>query len=195
MAKDYKAYSNSSKKKSKSSNSKVRTFVWLTIIAFVVAGFIYGLFLLSHRQKGVQTVPVSSSKTTSTKNESPKKESPKLKFEFYNILPKEQGAAPVKGQAPVVSAEAPTAPSPPIQALPTVPGYVLQVTSVRNFNDADALRAKLTLEGFDVAIKNIVVQGVIWYRVQLGPFTSKKDALATQENLKKNNVTSWLKKE
>ena len=48
--------------------------------------------------------------------------------------------------------------------------YMLQVGAFRSQRDADSLRARVALAGYEVRVEPADVQGVTWYRVRLGPF-------------------------
>ena len=77
--------------------------------------------------------------------------------------------------APIVSLNIPV----PSVAAPSADGqfrYMLQVGAFRSQRDADALRARVALAGYEVRVEPADVQGVTWYRVRLGPF-SGLDAL------------------
>ncbi len=55
----------------------------------------------------------------------------------------------------------------------TRPGsYVLQAGSYRNFNDADAVRARLALQGVESKVQKVTVDTDTWHRVRIGPITN-----------------------
>lgn len=49
-------------------------------------------------------------------------------------------------------------------------GYYLQVGAFKSQNDAEQLRAKLTLSGFDAKVTQRDANGLTLYRVRLGPY-------------------------
>lgn len=62
--------------------------------------------------------------------------------------------------------------------------YVIQAGAFKNRADADALRAALTLNGFDTQLEIAqVADGKIWHRVIVGPFASESSAASQQRQL------------
>jgi len=108
---------------------------------------------------------------------------PKPKFEFYTLLTQEK-AQPPKQTPPPVAKQAPLVAAPVVATTVELnqhqPYYVLQVASFQRREDAEQMLAGLVMRGFDVNIKTITQQGTAWYRVMLGPFTSKIQAEKTQ---------------
>lgn len=82
------------------------------------------------------------------------------KFEFYNELANRTVSTPKQ---------------PEREKIPEVKyTYYLQVGSFKSAEDADSLRAKMILEGYSVRIDKTTTQDNIdWYRVQIGPITSR----------------------
>jgi cell division protein FtsN len=188
MAKDYKAYSNKTKPKSSSKpKSKIKIIIWIIIAIVLVLGFIKILHELSNKSATQKTEPVQQTVPQKKIEEKP----PKVKFEFYNMLPKDQ-VTTTEANPPIQVA--PIAPSKPVTPVLTTGTYIVQVASVRAMTDAEALRAKLMLSGFDASIQKTVAQGVTWYRVNIGPVATKDDAVNVQTNLRKNNIDSLVKK-
>ena len=52
--------------------------------------------------------------------------------------------------------------------------YVLQIAAYENFNDADRLKAQLTITGYDAAIQKVTIDEKVYYRVRLGPYKSRR---------------------
>ena len=51
--------------------------------------------------------------------------------------------------------------------------YVLQVGSFKKYDDAEAAKAKLALQGIRANVQRVVINGQdVWYRVHVGPFTN-----------------------
>jgi len=51
--------------------------------------------------------------------------------------------------------------------------YILQAGSFGNHEDADRLKAKLTLSGLETHIEKVAIEGKgAYYRVRLGPYSS-----------------------
>lgn len=71
--------------------------------------------------------------------------------------------------------------------------YVLQIASFKDLNEAEELRAKLILNGFDVTVQTVKLpSGVVWHRVK----STKLDNLMLAENLhnqfKSHNIQSII---
>lgn len=64
--------------------------------------------------------------------------------------------------------------------------YIFQVASVQHFNEADRLKAQLSLQGYKVHIKKAKVGQQAWHRVIIGPY-AKEEALRIQSQLQKNH--------
>ena len=110
-------------------------------------------------------------------------------------------AAAPKTVAPLASAAKPATLKPtiavstkPPAAAPAANGYIVQVVSVRNPHDADDISSKLKNDGFNVQTVKIYASGVLWYRIQVGPYKTMDDALSAQMTLRKNNYHAILLK-
>lgn len=64
--------------------------------------------------------------------------------------------------------------------------FLIQIASFKNRQDAEHLKASLTLKGFDVSVVATVQQQVNWFRVIVGPFGSRVAAEKAQLNLAQN---------
>ncbi|MHB1676364.1 MAG: SPOR domain-containing protein [Sulfuriferula sp.] len=102
-------------------------------------------------------------------------------FDFYKILPGNQTSAP----------EQDVTKSPPPQE--TAQLY-LQAGAFPSAEDADNLKARLALMGYEAAIQTIDIPNKgIWHRVRLGPY--KPDELSKiQASLSQNNIPTTLVK-
>jgi cell division protein FtsN len=195
MAKDYKAYSSKKKarkkvagkstrgssKTSQASKSK-RVGLWLVVaVLLVLFGFV--LYWLSQHHDSKQKMKPVAVKKVVLVQPVQKLVLPKIKFEFYNMLTN-AGAAPAQPDTVNVP-----------QAKVAIANYIVQVASLKNPKDADSIKAKLVLDGFNVNItqtKNS--SGTTWFRVQIGPFNNFDDAYDTQNRLRKNHFDGLIKK-
>lgn len=76
---------------------------------------------------------------------------------------------------------------------PTINGYVVQAGAFKKANDADALRAKLTLNGFTPKLDRIAKSnGDAVHRVLLGTFKNEQNAKKLQQQLKTAGIDSTL---
>ena len=170
--------------------------LWLFTILLVIL-FIAGLFYLKSQHGPANKQP----KTPVTKNPTRAIKKPLTpKFDFYTILqdaettpvtPRKQPSsppttAPTNAEANTKMAHSTNAPSVGKQA------YILQVGSFKNSDDADRLRGKLILQGFQVNIGKTNIAKTTWHRVQIGPFASKKLAIEAKTQLKSQNMDSLL---
>lgn len=184
------------KKQANKSSSQSASSGWGWLLAGIMAGLLMAGLLYFYR---VETTAIlhgegREAKSTVSKPAKPVAEaqapkSPKLKepqFDFYNLLSKGamEEPAPQRGQAkPAPATAAPVA---------AKKHYILQVAALNNHNDADQLKAQLTLTGFAVTIKPFNKDGRDWYRVIVGPYSSENAAKSAQQTLKEQKVTSFI---
>ncbi|HVV69899.1 MAG TPA: SPOR domain-containing protein [Gammaproteobacteria bacterium] len=89
-----------------------------------------------------------------------------------------------------------TKPTTPSEAIPNHTGkYMLQVASVKNYSEADRLKAQLSMLGLSVSIQKSTVDGEVWNRIFAGPFSTKQQALEKQQTLRENNISSMVVKQ
>ena len=92
------------------------------------------------------------------KNNNTKKITSNNNYEFYNLLPK-MGSSTTKNQ------------------------YFIQAGTFHNITEADELKAKLTLQGFETKIETSSIHNNNWYKVLLGPFSSEETATTKKQQL------------
>lgn len=103
----------------------------------------------------------------------------------------QQAQAAAAAQQQQANANAPAAVTENIQAAPAsaVPaptagsGYLLQVGAFPDAGDADALKAKLALQGFVANVQTVQVGGQTFHRVRLGPYRSATELESVQNRL------------
>jgi cell division protein FtsN len=104
----------------------------------------------------------------------------KTKFDFYKILPGEEGDKPVK------DAQKPSTPA-------VKEAFFLQAGAFQNAPDADNLKARLALLGVEASIEtSAVADKGVWHRVRIGPYTSVEELNRTRDTLKQNGVQTTL---
>ncbi len=114
-------------------------------------------------------------------------------FDFYKVLPEKEVVIPSTELSAMAKAEQQkaaaannaTAPA-PASAAPTASaqgGYVLQVGAFPSASDADAMKAKLALQGFTAHVQKVTLDGQTWNRVRIGPFSSATQLQAVQKQL------------
>lgn len=73
-------------------------------------------------------------------------------------------------------------------------GYILQISSFRKLEDADQLKAKLTLIDLEAKIKQTTFDGMTWYRVWLGVYPTLEAAEKAQKQLQAKQIRGVLAK-
>lgn len=156
----------------KRSTAKAPTPGWVWMLCGLVigaliatAGYIYTQPGSGTGQPGGQSpaaqAPHARNEKSATAGKSGLPPKVKPRFDFYKMLPNYQVVIPQKKNR-----EKP-------EKTPSVsnPGsYVIQVGSFREFDAADALKARLALLGLETSIhKTELDSGETWYRVRIGP--------------------------
>lgn len=104
-------------------------------------------------------------------------DAPKTKFEFYEILPGKQEAMPAKPEAGANLKER----------------VYLQAGSFQTSSEADNLKARLALAGFESQIQTAQLpDNKTWHRVRLGPFESAEEAQRVQSSLAENEIQATM---
>lgn len=106
----------------------------------------------------------------------------KPRFDFYKVLTdKQDNAAP--------SAMQPQSPAPAQNPTATSGAQYLQVGSFANPTDAEKLKARLALMGFEANVQTAELgdKGV-WHRVRLGPYKTAADLEKARAALKQNGI-------
>jgi cell division protein FtsN len=87
----------------------------------------------------------------------------------------------------------------PAQQAPAAPaassGYLLQVGAFPSAADAEALKAKLALQGFVANVQAVKVGAQTYNRVRLGPFKSATDLESTKQHLQAAGISAIALKE
>lgn len=175
-------------------------WVWL-VCGLLIGSFFTFLFNLEpgrddiRREKEQARQPGPSRTTPSDANQP--------KYEFYTLLPESEII--VSPQTPVSPEEAARIdtqraqaalagqtppPAPPIAGTDT--RFFLQAGSFRKRNEADGLRAQLTLLGQNVQIESSTVRDEVWHRVMVGPFHTREQLNAAQKSLASNGFNNLL---
>lgn len=110
----------------------------------------------------------------------------KPRFEFYNILPGKQDAAPDPQAPPAASTEAPA------QAAANETFY-LQVGAFQKAPDADNVKAKLALLGIEASIQEVTTadKGKL-LRVRAGPFAKPEEMNKARNELAANGIQATV---
>ena len=139
-------------------------------------------------------------------DQSNKADNSKPTFDFYSVLPEKEVVIPdaqLSAQAKAeqqkaAAANAPAANS-PTAATPATgaggSGYLLQVGSFPSSSDADAMKAKLALQGFTASVQPVTINGQTWNRVRLGPFASATELESAKQRLNSAGIHAIALKE
>ena len=170
-----------------SSRKKLRGGAWLVVGLLLGAALMYGAQLYLYKDgkpfRGLAGLVDSGTKAVSRKDESrpePQAERPpKPKLDFYTILPEYETVLPEPKPKPARK----TAKPEPGETDATFV-YVLQAASYVRLDDADRLKARLTLNGFEAHIEKIIIQGKgEYFRVRLGPYATIEALDAASDRL------------
>lgn len=147
----------------------VARWLWIFTI-LIIGGLITFLLMISRSPSNIEKAPnypVTSTPPAGT----PK---PKKKFDFYKMLPNKQVNPRVQQTEETPGPVTPPATKPAKQ-------YLVQVGSFNKFDDADQLKAELTLQGFTVMIQSVNSQGNLQFKVRSGPYADKAAVQAAQK--------------
>ena len=128
------------------------------------------------QQQSTQQVQATPVKPTTS---SQALEKPNPEYDFYKLLPKSE----------VVPAQVEAYKSTPKSAA-DYSNHLLQAGSFKQESDAESLRAKLLLSGMPNVTTSRVVSssGTVWYRVRVGPFTSRSKLNKAYDQLVRMNL-------
>lgn len=110
----------------------------------------------------------------------------KPRFDFYRILPGQEEAVSSEQIKQAAQAQAKS-------GAPSGDLYFLQAGAFQNPADADNLKAKLALLGFEASMEptNLAEKGV-WYRVRLGPYARVDELDRARAELAQNGIDAAL---
>ncbi len=113
------------------------------------------------------------------------------KFEFYDILEGKKGASPQPAGKDPAAATAPVAKVPlvPVAAVPAAGQLFLQAGAFQKVADAENLKARLAMLGFEAGILAVDVpdKGVM-HRVRVGPFATTEEMNRVRGQLSQNGI-------
>lgn len=161
---------------------------WILSLA-AVGGFIGFILYLNtiNPQQGRPTVatpapaPVATAPSTNT-TAPPAQPQEQQGFRFYEMLPDSE----------VIPSDVDEyTPSPSQQQY----NYVVQTGSFRNSTDAERQRAQIAFQGLRAQVSRIDLDsGSTWYRVNVGPFTSRSQMNSAVDKLVSINIQPLVRK-
>ena len=189
----------SARKQNKS--GRIRSVLYI-IMVFFIGYFTANFFSFSEVWQWISTKKILSSQLASAEPRKAEKPIPKPKFEFYTLLTEDNKTAPHPTKAPRLAKNkdglATVKEAKGKKALPSTQDqqFFVQAASFRHQKDADRLKAKLALNGFEVRLLKVQSNGVYWYRVMLGPFDNQINAEKAQTKMAQlENIMGVLRKE
>ncbi len=122
----------------------------------------------------------------------------KPRFDFYTILPEMEVPVPEPEPSKRPSSRPPSRTQAPLaegqrKSEPRTT-YVLQLGSFRNRADADRLKAKISLLGFEPHIQTVNIDGSDWYRVRIGPYSNSVRIAEVRHRLREAELDAILLK-
>lgn len=70
--------------------------------------------------------------------------------------------------------------------------YLLQVGAFRSMEDAEQMRARMAILGFEARITDIERDGAVWHRVRLGPYGSIEELNKSKARVSENGIDSTV---
>ncbi|HJR13115.1 MAG TPA: SPOR domain-containing protein [Rhodanobacteraceae bacterium] len=174
---------------------------WALFLAGVVVGLILFAFASQHLPSLRRTdQPQANPNAVAEKGSAPgiagsSTASSASQFDFYKVLPEKEVVIPNTELSAMAKAEQQKAAAAnnASTSAPTVAsaggtsssegGYVLQVGAFPSASDADAMKAKLALQGFTAHVQAVTLDGQVWNRVRIGPFASATQLQDVQKQL------------
>jgi len=188
-------------------------WVWL------VCGLAIGAFLmfLMNLEPGGEEIkrekeaskPAREQPRRNTTTEQP----PKPKYDFYTLLPESEVILPPETRQPEPPPSKPVSPEeaakidearaiaalngdvpppPPTVAKAPEVQFFLQAGSFRQQAEADRVRAQIILLGQDVRVESVRVRDEPWFRVLVGPYSSREQLNAAQKTLSNSGYKNLL---
>ncbi len=183
-------------------NQKQSTPGWAWLLAGLAAGLFVAflVYLQGEHDTQPELPPIPKQGESEPQQQQPAaQEKPaKPRFDFYTILPEMEIPVPEPDPEPRV----PPPPRPELRKQPPpspaeqtgAAAYVLQLGSFRNRADADRLKAKITMQGFEPHIQTVNINGSDWYRVRIGPYSNSVRIAEVRHRLRENKLDAILLK-
>ncbi len=179
MARDYAKKTKAKSRKGASATRRKKTgfpTAAVLIVGMIVGGFIAFLAYLKFIPNGEKPQLTTEIKKPEPKKPepAPKQEPEVPKYTFYDLLEDKEVIIPedeLKRPENKVSMQ-----------------YIMPCASFSQQENADALKAKIALLGFESKIEPVTWNNKQLYRVQLGPFASKRQAESIRHRLQENDI-------
>jgi cell division protein FtsN len=194
MAKDYAKKKKGRKKPgasrgNDSSVSKGMVFFVILLVSGLVALLVYLKWYMPSKGDNKPTTAVSEPKKTMPKTDKktePKKDQEEADIPFYKT---HEEIINKKVEIPIEDLKLPENANKYV--------YLMPCGSFRDMSRAEELKAQVALVGYESKINQVDVESGRWYRVELGPYTSKRKAESIRHRLQDNGhnyCKIWPKK-
>jgi len=154
--------------------------LWMVLLGLALGtGITLGIqYFRSHAPSGSGLKSLFSAKPEAAESKpvTPAAPAPKPKLDFYTVLPEVETVLPER----TARAAKPARPEPAEAGA----RYMLQAASFASFEEADRLKAKLALSGFEAQIEKVSIEGKgNFFRVRLGPYRNTQDLDTASQKL------------
>ena len=128
-----------------------------------------------------EKIAEDAKKSAEADNEKPSADNDKTRFDFYTILPGSESKVSteelnIKDQQPVVQYT-----------------YYLQVGAFQTSDEADNMKAKLALQGFEAVVQTATIPDKgVWHRVRVGPLNNLDEINKAKNDLAANGFKTDL---
>lgn len=156
---------------------------WILSLA-TVGGFIGFIVYLNSVPPSTGPQPKSAIENPAQQpaEKTAKQQEKKQGFRFYDMLPESEVAPPKVNEY---------TPGPSKQNF----DYIVQSGSFRSKEDAERQRAQIAFQGLRASVQHIELDsGSVWYRVNVGPFTSRSEMSAAVDKLVSINIQPLSRK-
>lgn len=162
---------------------------WLMLVVGLVCGAVLSGLYFGYKENepgrfgsGIRSLmenkPEPVSKVQSPEPQSPPEDEREVKLDFHDVLP---NIDVVISESDIIEYEEPVADRPEQD-------YVLQVGSYKDEADAESLKAKLALAGFEAVIQRVKIDKGTYFRVRMGPYQSMRKLQLDKKRLAKQGV-------
>lgn len=127
---------------------------------------------------------------------------PATQFDFYTLLPEQEVIEPTERteQSRIRSGKETKDAKAPAAATATATGndaapdeeFILQAGSFRSAQEAERRRAQVQTLGFPTRQESVSAGGDTWYRVLVGPFTSRNAVTAARDKLASQHIDTIM---
>lgn len=178
MARDYKSRPSEQKK-----SSSLLSGILIGLLIGLASAIAIALWVSKSNPFTTREKPAASESKDKTATKLPATTPPaeeKPRFDFYKILPGNEAA--------MTDQDLHRNPTPPAGE-----SYYLQAGAFPDSADADNLKARLALLGYEASIQTAEIPGKgIWHRVRVGPFSGMDELNKTRTALEQNQIKTHL---